>query len=79
MKKLLMVLAQALVCTSILALPIRGMAEDQAPPQGGREVAAEMDPQFEEQLASEMENLPNFETSSDMKHALHELPDVEAE
>ena len=76
MKRLLVVLAQAMICTSLLALPVKAMGEemDSQPPE--RQMPAEMDPQFEEQLAKELESLPNFDTSSDMKQALHELPEV---
>ncbi|MEQ1875352.1 MAG: hypothetical protein ABL958_01820 [Bdellovibrionia bacterium] len=80
MKRVFAVLAQALICTALLALPIKGYAEEGAQPANGQGTAAgEMDPQFEEQLASEVANSPNFEPSSDMKHALHELPEVAEE
>jgi hypothetical protein len=72
MRKLVAILAQALVCASLLALPIRGYAEEARP----AEAVSEVDAQFEDQLAKEVESSPNFEPSSDMRHALHELPEV---
>jgi hypothetical protein len=78
MKRLVAILAQALVCSMLLGLPMKAFAEQEAPADEQQQMApGEADPQFEEQLASEMQKMKDFEPSQDMKQALHELPEVD--
>ena len=74
MKKVLVYLAQALICSALLSFPLMVYADqNEAPPAEQSVQADDNDQQLEQQL----QNLDNYEPSNDMKQAVQELPDVE--
>lgn len=75
MKRLLIFLAQVLVCASVLGLPAFSMAEE--PEAAPQEQPAEIDPNYEEQLAQELARMPSVEPGSDMKQALHDVEEYQ--